>query len=75
VEEAYKAFGEKMSTETTLDFLEGYTGRIWLIDLELSELYYDVFEKMDDIKLVSIEKFYTAYRDYSYSMILVEKTN
>ena len=65
VEEAYEAYAPQMSTVTDLSGLDGYTGRIWLIDSENLGLYYDDFQG-ECYTLVSIQKFDTAYQNYIY---------
>ena len=72
VEEAYKAYGPGMETVTTWDFLEGYTGRIWLIDSENMGLY-DEFPK-DNITIIKDAKRIEAkYHDYIYNIMLINK--
>ena len=72
VEEAYKAYGPGMETVTTWDFLDEYTGRIWLIDSENIDLYNSM--PKDNIEVIEeAKRIDTKYHDYIYNIILVEK--
>lgn len=74
VEEAYKAYGPGMETVTNWDFLEEYTGRIWLIDSENMGLYNDEFPKENITILKETKRIDTLYHNYIYNVMLVEKT-
>ena len=73
VEEAYKAYGPGMETVTNWDFLENYTGRIWLIDSENMGLYNDDFPKENTKILKETKRIDTKYHDYIYNVMLIEK--
>lgn len=71
--EAYKAYGPGMETVSSYEeAINGYTGRIWLIDSEYPDLYNN-FPK-DGITLIEGPlKFETKYQDYIYNLFLLEK--
>ena len=76
--EAYKAYGPGMETIYNTDegtdwsFLDGYTGRIWLVDSE--GMWIDnIFPKENTRVLKDVKKFYTSYHEYSYGIMLLEK--
>jgi hypothetical protein len=73
VEEAYKAYGPGMETVTTWDFLNDYTGRIWLIDSENMGLYNDDFPKENTRILKETKRIDTKYHYYIYNVMLIEK--
>ncbi len=73
VEEAYKAYGPGMETVTNWDFLEDYTGRIWLIDSENMGLYNDNFPKENTEIIKETKRIDTKYHDYIYNVMLIEK--
>ena len=73
VEEAYQAYGPGMETVTNWDFLENYTGRIWLIDSENMGLYNDDFPKENTRILKETKRIDTKYHDYIYNVMLIEK--
>lgn len=73
VEEAYKSYGPGM--ETIYDYneaLEGYYGRIWLIDSENMGLWQD-FPKEGITVINESKRFDTKYQNYIYNVMLVEK--
>ena len=70
--EAFKAYAPQMTTITDLSYLDEYKGRIWLIDSEDLGLYNNVF-KNDGYLLKSTETFVTAYQNYIYNIVLIEK--
>lgn len=72
VEEAYKAYGPGMKTVTTWDFLNDYTGRIWLIDSEYMGLY-EVFPKENIQIILDAKRIDTTYHEYIYNVMLIEK--
>lgn len=73
IEEAYKAYGPGMETiDDVKEAIEGYTGRIWLVDSENMGLYQD-FPKEKIQVLEEAKRFDTKYQDYIYNMILLEK--
>lgn len=72
VKEAYKAYGPGMETVISYDFLENYTGRIWLIDSEYMGLY-ENFPKEHIKVLKGAKRFDTKYHNYIYNIMLLEK--
>lgn len=71
---AYKAFGENMNTIKTLEPLDNYKGRIWIINSENYAIYDQFVQKYgNDIKLIKQEIFFIEYHGYKYSISLVEK--
>lgn len=72
VEEAYKAYAPQMETIENLDdILDGFTGRIWLVDSESSNLYDDLND--DSFKIIETKSIHTKYKDCTYNLVLVEK--
>ncbi len=71
-EEAYKAFSNEFVTVYDLDFLQDYTGRIWIINTIDYTIFDEVQEKYD-ITVIKQSMFSTEYKDYQYSITLVEK--
>lgn len=73
VEEAYKAYSPAMETiDRYEDVLKDYHGRIWLIDSEKMGLYNEI--PKDGITILEESKrFDTAYHNYIYSIMLLEK--
>lgn len=75
VEPAYKAFGKDMIYTNTLDSLQEYSGRIWVINSDNYSIYDELKEKYNNnIKLVKQQIFDTKYHEYNYSICLIEKT-
>lgn len=78
VDEAYKAYAPGMEIVHNLgdsndwSFLDGYTGRIWLIHSANMWLY-EVFPKENTRVLKETKQIYTSYHDYSYGVMLIEK--
>ncbi len=73
VEEAYEAYGPAMETIYDYDeILTDYHGRIWLIDSEYMGLW-EGFPKEGITVLKEAERFDTAYQEYIYNIILLEK--
>jgi hypothetical protein len=46
---------------------------MWLIDTGDAELYHNVFEKMNDVKLIEMQKFEQAHSMHVYTIVLIEK--
>ena len=68
-EKAYRAFSSDFRTVYDLDFLEDFSGRIWVTnDSDLQQI-----QDKYDVDLIKHESFDTRYRDYDYSISLVEK--
>ncbi len=74
VEPAYQAFGKDMKTIKTLEGLDDYQGRIWVIDSGNYDIYYEMVERYkDDIQLIKQNHFSIEYHGYQYNISLVEK--
>ena len=72
VTETYKAFGPNYEVHITKSFIEKCSNRVWVID----NVYGDAVEKIFDeteYQIISEEKFFTEYHDYSYKITLVQK--
>lgn len=69
---AFKAYAPQMTTVADLSFLNDYQGRIWLIDSENFDFYNSAF-KNDAYSFKSSEIFLTAYQNYRYNLILIER--
>lgn len=72
VDLAYMAFSENFSTIYDLSSLEDYSGRIWIIGSNDYSLLEEVNNKYD-VDLIKQEKFNVQYKQYQYSISLVEK--
>ena len=72
VEAAYKAFGDNQNTVYSLDFLDDYSGNIWVIEASNYSLYEQINEKYN-ISLIKQDHFSTPYKSYQYSISLIEK--
>ncbi len=74
VEPAYKAFGKDMLYIDTLEKLDNYTGRIWVIDSDDYILYDKLIEQFgENITLIKQDKYNTKYHGYKYAISLIEK--
>lgn len=74
VEEAYKAFDPYMEIKDSLgEILENYTGRIWLIEGENTHNLLDEIDETYTINKIEDKQFKCTYRDYSYTVELIEK--
>lgn len=71
-EEAFKAFGKDMKTIYNLNILENYHGRIWIINATNYAIYDSVKEQYD-VKLIQQKSFSTKYKNFQYTISLVEK--
>lgn len=73
VEEAYKAYSPQMEVVESIEkATKDAKGRIFLIDTDTLNLYKKMKES-GDYKEVSIEKFETKYKGYTYSIVILEK--
>ena len=73
VEEAYKAYSPQMEVAESIEEATKDTkGRIVLIDTGDLSLY-NKMKESGDYKEVSIEKFETKYKGYTYSIVILEK--
>ncbi len=68
-EKAYRAFSTDFRTVYDLDFLEDFSGRIWVMNDSVLQQIQDRY----DVDLIKHESFDTEYRDYQYSISLIEK--
>ncbi len=74
VEPAYQAFGKNMKTIKTLEGLDDYYGRIWVIDGGNYNIYREMSERYgENLKLIKQDHFSTEYHGYQYYISLVEK--
>lgn len=74
VEPAYKAFGKDMLYINTLEALDDYEGRIWIINLENFAIYNQFAERYkENVNMVKQESFSTGYHGYKYTITLIEK--
>ena len=74
VEPEYKAFGKDMLYIRSLEELQNYKGRLWII----SSNNYNIYEQFKDmytnnINLIKQDVIYTEYHGYSYSITLIDK--
>ena len=76
VEPAYKAFGKNMIYTNSIETLENYKGRIWIVNSDNYTIYSEFKEKYGNkIKLIKQNIFNTEYHEYNYSICLIEKDN
>ena len=68
IAKAYKCYG---NTITSLDELDGKTGRMWIISKPDSEIPNQVVEKLN-AKVIDTKTFKTSYRNYEYMYTLIE---
>lgn len=75
VEPAYEAFGKDMLTIKTLEPLDNYKGRIWIVNTENYKIYDEFIERYgeENITLIKREGFDIAYHGYRYTIALIEK--
>lgn len=74
VEPAYKAFGKNMLYINTLDALDDYEGRIWIINSENFAIYNEFVERYkENVNMIKQESFSTGYHGYKYTITLIEK--
>lgn len=73
-EAAYEVFGKNMTTIKTLEPLNDYKGRIWIINGDDYKTYDQILEEYGQkIKIIKQNKIHTDYHAYNYSITLVEK--
>ena len=72
VEEPYKAYGPNMKLIYSLEELDNYEGRIWIIGAEDYAILEQFLEKEIEEVLIK-EKFSTRYKGYQYTVTLIEK--
>jgi hypothetical protein len=71
-EEAFKAFGKDMQTIYNLDALKDYHGRIWIINATNYAIL-DSMKQQYEINLIMQKGFSTKYKNFQYTISLVEK--
>ena len=72
VEEAYKAFGDKLKVYTNTDFYGDLSNRIWIIDSPNADYYNEVFNN-ENYRLIDQFFITVKYENYDYNIILVER--
>ena len=73
-EAAYEAFGKNMTTIKTLEPLDDYKGRIWIINSETYAIYNQFVQRYgSDIELIKQKMFEIDYHAYKYSVTLLDK--
>lgn len=72
IDKAYKAFTRDFNTITDLNTLNNISGRIWIISTDNSATLNEI-ENNFDIKILKQEHFYTKYKNYQYTISLIEK--
>ena len=75
VEPAYEAFGKDMLTIKTLEPLDDYEGRIWIINAGSYAIYDEFVQRYgeENINLIKREGFSVKYHEYQYTIALIEK--
>lgn len=76
VEAAYAAFGKDMLTIKTLEPLNNYKGRIWVVSSDDFSICDEITEKYgkSKVNLIKKESFSTQYHNYKYTIALINKT-
>lgn len=69
--EAYKAFSDDFRTVYDLSFLDDFSGRVWVTNDDILNLIKDNY----DVNLIKHESFNTKYKNYDYSISLIELKN
>ena len=75
VEPSYEAFGKDMLTIKTLEPLDDYEGRIWIVNAGSYAIYDEFVQRYgeENIKLIKREGFSVKYHEYQYTIALIEK--
>lgn len=74
VDEPYKAFSPYMEIKDTIEeILDNYTGRVWILEGENTHKLQDKIEEKYNITKIESKQFKSAYRNYNYTIELVEK--
>ena len=75
VEPAYEAFGKNMLTIKTLEPLDDYKGRIWIVNAGTYAIYDEFVQRYgeENIHLIKREGFSVKYHEYQYTIALIEK--
>ena len=68
VEGAFEAFGK---TITSLDEIKEFKGRIWIITEDDFELLNEMQNNFENVEIIAYDNFTTLYRDYKYSIYLL----
>lgn len=69
VKDAYRAYNKTMKIVDNLDFLNDYSGRIWVIDSVANRLYNIL---ASNYKMIDFKTFETKYHNMSYNIHLLE---
>ena len=76
VQEAYKAFGPYMEIKDTLpEILDNYTGRIWLVESGNTHELLDEISDKYQITKIEDKQFKNKYKNYEYTIELIEKND
>lgn len=70
IEKAYEAYLPQMKTVEDWDFIKDFKGRIWIVESGDSILYKEIENAR---VLLDSKEFCTAYHEYYYNIMLVEK--
>lgn len=74
VETAYKAYSPQMIITRELnEVLDGYSGRIWIIDNNSKEFTNELLNTYKTTKIEETKEFNTSYKNISIAITLVEK--
>ena len=74
VEEAYKAFSPQLKVVTTLEDIQNFKGRIWVIDKDYSNNTFNEIMKIDGVKVLKEKQSaYMLFSNIIYNMTLLEK--
>ncbi len=70
--EAYEAYGTNFSTESNLEKLKNYQGRIWIIYTN-NEFVEGVSKELENIEILQTNSYEQKYHNMKYKVMLVEK--
>lgn len=70
--EAYEAYGNNFSTESNLEKLKNYQGRIWIIYTN-NEFVEEVSKELENIEILQTNSYEQKYHNMKYKVMLVEK--
>ena len=72
VEEAYKAYSPQMETVRNWDFLNNFSGRIWIMDTSDHKLY-NILKEQNINVIYDNKVIDTKYHYYNFNIMLIEK--
>ena len=72
VEEAYKAYAPQMETVRNWDFLNDFSGRIWIMDTSDQKLY-NILKEQNINVIYDNKVIDTKYHYYNFNIMLIEK--